>query len=341
MRNVTIRDVAREADVSVATVSNVLNNPAIVRPETREAVMSAIEKLDYIPNENGKRLRASESRHIGLFVKAILGQYFSTLAHTLYQSCQQAGYDLEINMTDDPQRVLQVLRNGSLDGAVVFFDGMEESVRDQLLQSGYAIVFLDSDRIGEHCSSILLDNEAVGRMAAEYLVGLGMRRMLHMSGFDDNFDAIQRKEAFLSTLDTLGIPRAQVPVLQGKFERAVAFREMRRYLEEGNPPPDAIFAGNDLSAIGCISALNEAGLRVPEDVSVLGCDDITIADYFSPPLTTIRTNFNRLGTLAAGEIIRLIQGQPGQRIIQQSQLIVRKSCKPCPDIHEINWEERA
>ena len=335
MRNVTIRDVAREAGVSVATVSNVLNNPAIVRPEKRAEVMSAIEKLNYIPNENGKRLRASESRRIGLFVKAILGQYFSTLAHTLYQSCQQAGYDLEINMTDDPQRVLQALRNGSIDGAVVFFDGMEEYVRDQMLQSGYAIVFLDSDRIGEHCSSILLDNEADGRMAAEYLVGLGKRRMLHMSGFDDNYDAIHRKEAFLSTLETLGIPRAQVPVLQGKFERAVAYQEMRRYLAEGNTPPEAVFAGNDLSAIGCIVALNAAGLRVPEDVSVIGCDDITVAGYYSPALTTIRTNFYRLGSLAAEEIIRLIQGQSGRRVIQDSQLIIRKSCMSSTEY----WEE--
>ena len=328
MRNVTIRDVAREAGVSVATVSNTLNNSAPVRPETRRAVMAAVEKLNYIPNENGKLLRASETRHIGLFVEAILGQFYSTLAQTLYQSCRQEGYDLEINIIEDPRRVLQEMRNRTLDGAVVIFDGMTEDLREELIASGFPVVFLDYDRTGEHCSSLVLDSREQGCMAADYLWGLGKRRFLHMSGLDENYDAFRRKEGFLSTLEERGIQRSAVPVLQGRFERAVAYQEMRRYLAGGGTPPDAVFAGNDLSAAGCVAALNEAGLRVPEDVSVLGCDDITMADYLMPQLTTIRTNFEKMGSMAAEEIIGLIRGREGRRVVLESRLIIRQSCRP-------------
>ena len=328
MKNITIRDVAREAGVSVATVSNALNNAGIVRPETRQAVMDAAKRLNYIPNENGKLLRASETRHIGLFVKAILGQFYSTLAHTLYRSCQQAGYDLEINIIDDPGRVLQALQTRTLDGAVVFFDGMEEDLRERMIRSGYPILFLDSDRTGASCSSLLLDAYAQGCMAADYLWGLGKRSFLHMAGEDENYDALRRKKGFLDTLETLGISRDSVPLLQGRFERGAAYQEMRRYLTEGGQPPEAVFAGNDLSAVGCIIAIREAGLRVPEDVSVLGCDDITLADYCSPQLTTIRTNFEQLGSRAAGEIIRLIQGKEGRSVVLDSRLIIRNSCMP-------------
>ena len=328
MKNITIRDVAREAGVSVATVSNALNNTAVVRPETRQAVLAAVERLNYIPNENGKLLRASETRHIGLFVKAILGQFYSTLAHTLYQSCQQAGYGLEINIIDDPRRVLQAIQTRTMDGAVVFFDGMEDDLREQMIKTGYPILFLDSDRTGEACSSLLLDAYAQGCMAADYLWGLGKRSFLHMAGQDENYDAQRRKKGFLDTLETRGVPPDSVPLLQGRFERGAAYQEMRRYLAEGNPPPEAVFAGNDLSAVGCIAAMNEAGLRVPEDVSVLGCDDITLADYYAPQLTTIRTNFEKLGSQAAVEIIRLIQGQAGRSVVLDSQLIIRKSCMP-------------
>jgi LacI family purine nucleotide synthesis repressor len=115
-------------------------------------------------------------------------------------------------------------------------------------------------------------------------------------------------------------------MLEGKFERPAAYREMRKYLREGNPLPDAIFAANDLSAIGCISAITEMGYSIPEDVSIIGCDDITLCEYINPPLTTIRTQFQQIGTEAAQEVLRLIQGEPGRLMMKEGILVVRKSC---------------
>ena len=165
-------------------------------------------------------------------------------------------------------------------------------------------------------------------MAAEYLYGLGHRRLMHVFGRPGNYDAEQRCQGFLDALEEHGIGRESVPVLDGLFERAAAYQSLKQYLQAGNPVPEAIFASNDLSAIGCITALNELGYRVPEDVSVMGCDDISLCEYTNPTLTTIRTHFQEIGTVAAQEVLRLIRGEPGRLIRQNGLLVERKSCAP-------------
>ena len=138
------------------------------------------------------------------------------------------------------------------------------------------LVFLSLNLQGEHASGILFESRKQGEMAADYLYGLGLRKMMHIFGLSGNYDSEMRCEGFLEGLEKHGIARKDVGMLEGKFERAAAYREMRKYLREGNPLPDAIFAANDLSALGCISAITEMGYSIPEDVSVMGCDDISL-----------------------------------------------------------------
>ncbi len=327
----TIKDVAREAGVSVATASNVMNNPEIVKPQTRNAVLEAAKRLSYVPNANGKRLRAKQTKAIGLFVNSMTGEFYGVLADSMNHVCQSNGYELHICIVSDIVSIQTKLREHSMDGAVIFWDAVDEEAAKQMVASDCPLVFLALKEQGPHISSILFKSREHGRMAADYLYGLGKRKFLHIFGFHNNYDSEMRCEGFLETLEKHGIPRTDVRILDGKFERTAAYREMRRYLQEKNPVPDAVFAANDLSAIGSIAALNEMGYRVPEDVSVMGCDDIDLCEYINPALTTIRTHFQQIGTQAAQEVLRLIRGEPGRLMRQEGILVVRKSCAISPN----------
>lgn len=331
MKKATIKDVAREAGVSMATASNVMNNPDIVKPQTRDAVLDAARRLSYVPNANGKRLRAKQTKAIGLFVNSMTGEFYGVMADSMHHVCQSHGYELHICIVSDIVSIQSRLLEHSMDGAVVFWDAVDEEAARQMIATDCPLVFLALREQQAHVSSILFESHEHGRIAAEYLYGLGKRRFLHIFGFHNNYDSEMRCEGFLETLEARGIPRSDVTILDGRFERTAAYREMRKYLQEGNPLPDAVFAANDLSAIGCIAALNEMGCRVPEDVSVMGCDDIDLCEYISPALTTIRTHFQQIGTLAAQEVLRLIQGEPGRLIRQPGVLVVRKSCAITPN----------
>ena len=323
----TLRDVAREAGVSIATVSNTLNNPDIVRPETRDNVMAAAHKLSYVPNLNGQRLRMRESRTMGLFVSFMSGEFYGSLADSMFRTCTEQGYGLNICMISDSDSILNKLGDHTLDGAVIFYDHLLPEAREQMISMGCPLVFLGMERQENHVSCILFDAREQGRMAADYLIGLGKKQLMHIFGRRENYDSVMRWQGFRERLAERRIDPDSVAVLEGKFERAAAYRRMRQYLQQGKPVPDGIFASNDLSAIGSMAALSEAGYRMPEDVSIIGCDDIVLCGYTTPALTTIRTNFENTGSLAAEELLRLIHGGKGRTLRQSSSLVVRRSCQ--------------
>jgi len=326
MSMATIRDVAREAGVSIATVSNTLNKPSVVKPETRDLVMEAVRKLGYIPNANGKRLRAGEARTIGLFIKSMANQFYSELTNSMFLACRQENYELQICLGDSERSILPRLYDHSLDGMVLFQEELSPAARDELIYGSMPLVFLTQEMQGPHISSVLYESREIGKTAADYLLNLGKRRIMHVLGVRGNYDTEERWKGFREELDRRGFEHMEVTLLEGEFLQETALENMRRYLKEGNPVPDAIFAANDLSALGCMSALKEAGYRIPEDVSILGCDDITLCGYVTPNLTTIATNFRETGSLAAQEVIRLIRGGEGRMIYQKGTLIERGSC---------------
>ena len=328
MKKATIRDVAQEAGVSIATASNALNNPSIVKPHTRQAVLDAVSRLSYVPNANGQRLRAKQSKAIGLFVNSMAGEFYGILADTMNQVCRSHGYELDIRIVYDINSIRSRLQDHSIDGAVIYWDAVDDLTAAELMSTDFPLMFLARREYGRHTSSMLLESRKHGAMAAEYLYGLGKRSFLHIYGLSGNYDSEMRCEGFLEVLEGHGLNRNDVRMFEGRFEREAAYREMKQYLQSGNPLPDAIFASNDLSGIGCMAALREMGIRIPEDVSIIGCDDISLCAYTTPGLTTIRTHFQDIGTIAAQEVFRLIQGEPGRLIHQDGVLVERGSCSP-------------
>ena len=326
MKKITIKDVAREAGVSIATVSNALNNSDVVQPKTREHVLAVAQRLNYVPNLNGKRLRTAQSRTIGLFVTSMTGDYYGNMADTMHYICQKHGYELHIFMVDDADSILEKLMNRIVDGAVVFFGTLNNEERRRMRAAGLPIVFVDQEEQGEKISSVLYESYEAGRMAAEYLLGLGHRDLMHVFGLENNYDSRQRRSGFLDALKDAGVPFRAENMLSGRLERAAAYREMRRYLSEGHRLPDAIFAANDLSAIGCMEALRQFDVRIPEDVSIIGCDDILLCSFTTPNLTTIRTHMDQLGIEAVNEVLRLISQGEGRIFRIPGDIVVRHSC---------------
>ena len=326
MNKITIRDVAREAGVSIATVSNALNGSDVVQPKTREHVLEAAKKLNYIPNMNGRQLRAAKSHNIGLFITSMTGSYYADMADSIHYLCRKYGYELQIFIIDEDKSPLPRIQSQSIDGAIIMFGTLSDRDKKLLMKTPIPIVFLDQEMAGKNISSVIYESYEHGRMAAEYLLGLGHRNMIHIFGVPNNYDSIQRLKGFETALREAGVTLRKENILSGRFERAAAYRSMHRYLQDGYPLPDAVFAANDLSALGCIEALKEYGIHVPEDISVMGCDDHILSGYVSPGLTTIRTHTGEMGVEAAREIFRLIAEKEGKIIRLPGDIVVRHSC---------------
>lgn len=327
MRKVTIKDVAREAGVSIATVSNALNNVDVVQEKTRLHVLEVARRLNYVPNMNGKRLRGSESHVIGLFLHNLDGNYHGNLADGIYQGCRRHGYDIQVFIAPDVAYILGKLQGGNIDGAILHCGMMNAEEKRRITATGLPVVFLDNEEVSPTVSSVVFQSFEEGRMAAEYLYGLGHRTLMFIQGASTSFHSHQRQAGFLAAAHDLGLSIPEHHILMGDYHRVTTFRAMRQFLQSGLPLPDAIFAANDHSAIGCMEALKECSIRIPEDISIIGCDDNEFCSLVSPALTSIRTNLTRLGVLAAQEILRLMARNPGQLLTIPGSLIVRQSCR--------------
>ena len=280
-RKVTIRDVAREAGVSISTVSNALNGVNVLHPDTKQHILEVVDRLHYIPNLNGKNLKTQETKVVGLFLTSIRGPYYSILADSIYQGCKKYGYELNIFIHDRADNMMANILGRRIDGAIILNDHVGEKEVKLLLENETPVVFIDS---------------------------------------------AERLNGFRDVLKKAGITLEEDYILKGEYEREIAYNSVKDFLELAKPLPEAIFAVNDLSAIGTIEALEEEGIRVPEQVNVLGCDDIESARLVKPSVSTIRISFEKQGTLAINHLIRLIQGkEKGCIEILNGRIIPRES----------------
>ncbi len=280
-RKVTIKDVAREAGVSVSAVSNALNGVNVLHPDTKQYILEVVDRLHYIPNLNGKNLKTQETKVVGLFFTSIRGPYYSILADSIYQGCKKYGYELNIFIHDRADNMMANILGRRIDGAIILNDHVGEKEVKLLLENETPVVFIDS---------------------------------------------AERLNGFRDVLKKAGITLEEDYILKGEYEREIAYNSVKDFLELAKPLPEAIFAVNDLSAIGTIEALEEEGIRVPEQVNVLGCDDIESARLVNPSVLTIRISFEKQGTLAINHLIRLIQGkEKGGIEILNGRIIPRES----------------
>ncbi|MDF2514373.1 MAG: alanine racemase [Herbinix sp.] len=324
MKRVTIKDVAREAGVSITTVSHVLNNAGNIGADTRERVIEIAKSMHYAPDFNGSKLKMKNTHIIGLFVPMING-YYGDLANAIHQACLEAGYELDIFIAAEKELLIRNLLRNRVDGAILPFGNLEEADEEILINSGVPLIFLDRERCSSSVSSVVFDSYAAGKEVGEYLIKLGHKNFLFVKGYQ-NYDCTERRRGFEDALSAARAELSEDNIIDGNCNRQSAYHSMKAYLGGKKPLPDAVFAVNDDCAIGCIEALTEDGYQVPKDISVVGCDNILLSQWFVPSITTYDTDVKAQGSAAVDQLLRMIEGetmQPGKKIT--GKLIERQS----------------
>ncbi len=328
MAKVTIKDVAREAGVSISTVSNALNGVDVLKPETREHILEVANRLHYIPNLNGKNLKSKETKVIGLFVTSLKGPYFVALADSVFRGCLRHGYELNIFATWDSESTVNNILGNRVDGSIVLDDTINEADIRRIADYEVPAVFLDREAVDKRISSVVFDSYQDGKTAAEYILKQGAKRIGFVQGVLHNFDAKERFRGFLEVLNREGVSLLPEYILEGGFDRDIAYASMSELLQKKLPVPDAVFASNDQSAIGVMEALQHAGYCVPKDTMVVGVDNIELGQWFQPTLTTIHTNYETQGAIAVEKLMKLINAEETGTIEKISgKLIERESTK--------------
>ena len=327
---VTIKDIAKAAKVSIATVSRALNGFDSVTAETRRHVCAAAARLGYIPHEGARSLSSRRTQCVGAVLPDLYGEFFSELIRGIDRVARTHGLHLLLSCSHgDVAEVTAALRamRGRVDGLLVMSPHVDSEVLEKNLPPAMPTVLVNTRDGGERYSSLMIDNYGGACAMVRHLVGRGYRRIAMVAGPEVNFDARERLAGYRDTLAEL-LPEARTQVLRGDFSEESGYRAGRQ-LVSMSERPDAIFAANDMMAIGCLFALNEGGLSVPGDIALAGFDDIPIARYVSPPLTTVRVRIAELGELALERLVLAI-GEAGhdKHSIQtlRTELVVRSSC---------------
>lgn len=329
MNKVTIKDVAREAGVSIGTVSNALNGGRYINHNTKKRVMEAVEKLQYVPNLNGRYLKAGATKMLGFFTSSAAGAYFGTLIDYLSRECWKLGYNLLVYVTRDTSVIMENMMGKRLDGALVFEDiVVTEAEIERIQKEGLNVVFLDRECAGEGISSIVFDSFRAGYEATRYLINLGHKKIAFIEGLDNIRDSVRRQQGYLAAMEEYKLSVPDYYNVKGRFEEEFTYNSIKSFVSaHSTEMPDAFVAGNDLSAIGCIKALQSEGFQVPADISVIGFDDIEISQYFEPPLTTMRNPIARQAVEAVDLLVGMIKDEEeGVMKKLDGTIIVRESC---------------
>jgi LacI family transcriptional regulator len=328
---VTIRDVARAARVSVATVSRVQNESSLVTEPTRRRVRTVARRLGYTPHAAARSLSTRRTSSIGVLLPDLYGEFYAELIRGIDQTAQHQGYHLLIASSHNDratiEAALQAMR-GRVDGLILMSPALGAHLPVRDLPERFPVVMLSCNASGRAFDSIVVANRQGAYEMVRHLVARGHRRIAMITGPSRNFDAVERWRGYRAALESAGIRRARQWEVAGDFNQGSGFDGCRKLLR-CEPPPTAIFAANDAMAIGALSALAEAGVPVPDEMAVAGFDDIPMARYMHPPLSTVRVDISALGERAAR---RLLDGMGnGRRHHNRREtlpvtLVIRESC---------------
>jgi LacI family transcriptional regulator, galactose operon repressor len=337
---VTIREVAREAGVSVATVSRVLNGSGQASATTRAKIHEVADRLRYAPNEAARSLIRSSTRTVGVLLPDLHGEFFSELIRGIDQRARQDGFHLLIsNFHADAGEMDVTVRamRGRVDTLILMCPDID--TREILAEgtAGTPTVLLNaSSREIAGCDSVCVDNVGGARAMVRHLVRHGYRRIAMITGPERNHDSRERLRGYRTVLRAAGLPVLPELEIVGDFTESAGYAAAQQFLalEEW---PRAIFAANDAMAVGALSALRDAGVRVPEDIALAGFDDIPIARYLTPPLSSVHVAIDELGrratelALAAARRVADSTSRPsgrrkGKQDTLRTTLVVRSSC---------------
>lgn len=328
---VTIKDVAKRAGVSVTTVSRVLNNsPHPISPETRQRVLEAVAELGFCPNAAARSLQLNETKTIGLMLPDIANPYYPGIVRGIEDVAHEEGYTIILCNTDRSRertlRYLRVLREKRVDG-IIFTGGgvVEDASHDRFFRREEIATVV----IGRHSAefpSVQINNVEAARIAVGHLLSRGHRCIACIAGPNTSTTVRDRLDGYRKALAEAGIEYNSALVVTGDFSPAGGYQAVQRLLGLADLRVTAIFAHNDLMAIGALKALTDNGLAVPQDVALVGFDDIPLASYVLPRLTTVAVPVYDLGVTAMRLLKDLLAGRTVPAVTTLSiELVVRES----------------
>ncbi|WP_165494929.1 LacI family DNA-binding transcriptional regulator [Actinomadura roseirufa] len=339
MPQTSIREVARRAGVSVGTVSNVLNRPDLVAEATRKRVRAAIEELGFVRNESARRLRQRAARTAGEFgdeprrafgvvIEDLTNPYATDVVRGADQALNEAGHDALWLSSDHSaareRRSLELLAEQRAAGVLIIPVGLGADDIARLRAAGLSVVLIDRD--GADACSAQVDHVAGGEIAAAHLLGIGRERIAFVTGAPESQPCVERRDGAARTIVEAGFCKPVVLVMDALSPTEGQAAAQR--LLAMSPPPDGVFCANDLLAIGLINELTRLGVRVPQDIAVIGYDDIELAASAAVPLTTIRQPRHEIGWEAAElALAEIREGQSHQhrQVVLTPDLVIRES----------------
>ena len=333
-----IKDVAIKAGVSITTVSHVINDTRYVSDELRERVFDAMRVLDFHPNTLARSLRSGRTKTIGLIVPDISNLFFAEVARKIEDRGLEHGYSVILCNTDDEgakeAEYINVLIAKQVDGIIFISAGFDKENLQKPLSNKIPIVIADRDISGVPTDVVLVNNHQGGYLATKYLIGLGHKSIACISGPSQLTPSAQRVEGYREALKEAGLAENGSLEIAGDFRYQGGEAAMAKILGS-DKKPDAVFACNDMMALGAMRAINNKGLRVPQDISLVGFDDIPISECVYPSITTIAQPIKLLADVVVDYLVERIgikanrknkEAPEFRRTILETKLVVRDSC---------------
>ena len=329
MEYLTISKIAEMANVSKTTVSRVINKKPDVNPKTREKIEDIIRQYDFSPNAFASAILKKKSDTIALVIPydetyILFNPYYSDMIRGVSNEIKKYGYYLMLIYSDTPD-YLAAIRQKRVDGIIMLSPGESHlKIIEQILSQGVPFVSTSRTPGLQNIYSIVTDDFAGACYAVEHLVSLGHKKIGFINGPEILASSTERLNGYKHVLKKMNIPFDEAIVFNGDTSIESGYNITKQYLKIQEV--SAIFTGSDLMAIGAISAINESGLNVPNDISLVGFDDMPFSSYLNPPLTTVRQHAFQKGNLAASMLVSIMEGQPvEQQIKMPVELVVRKS----------------
>ncbi|MFA6457564.1 MAG: LacI family DNA-binding transcriptional regulator [Bacteroidota bacterium] len=342
----SIVDVAEKAGVSIATVSRVLNGSDKVKAKTRERILSVIQEMKYAPNPAARGLIMKKTEAIGLLLPDLHGEFFSEVIRGADEAVQKHGYHLIVSSShNDPNEIEAALRfmRGRVDAIVLMSPQVNAEILLENLPKSLPIVLLNCRTDNTHYDTIVIDGFGGAREMTNYLLDLGHRKIAVITGGENNSESEERLRGYRAAMTDRHFTPNHSMEHQGNFTEISGYEIAREILRQKHHPT-AIFAFNDSMAIGAIKAIREEGLRIPSDISICGFDDIPVAKYISPSMTTVHVPISELGTMAINRVFdRMTKHSKDTtaHVFVPTKLCLRSSCKKINTMSNQEKEEIA
>jgi LacI family transcriptional regulator len=318
---VTIKDVARKAGVSISTASYALNHDPRVKSDTKERILQVAKELNYYPSGAARNLKMKKKFTIGMCISDFGGPVYHEFLTGVHKELLNHGYNLIVTSGKSAERLLL---ERQIDAAIINDIHISDEILLMVCNESFPIIVLDRHLNHEHIHELMVENETLAYEMTKHLIEQGYQTIGYLGGSINSFDNLHRFKGFIKAIEEAGLSTEYY--YQGDFTKESGYQLVKSLIETKQGLPRAFFAGNDEMAIGAMEALKEANIKIPMDVAVAGFDDIELAKYYHPSLTTVRIDRFKLGKHIAKQLMQIInQEDLDQTIPTPAQLVIRES----------------